>query len=207
MVSYTNRAKWLVMKYPDAIMTFQADMQEDGVVRLIVVSPTAMERGPNQREGHITWDLDLEEWNQLWNGDLALPQGWHIIHCLSCLPELDRNVIEIQIASRPEFTVANRCSVPNCLRKVQGRGLCQTHYNKQWQRPTKKCIIEGCVNVRYSRNLCRIHYREQYPPVRNTTREEFATLLRAFAEKKTYSVDGVIHNLPELEKQSLYGHK
>lgn len=66
------------------------------------------------------------------------------------------------------------CTMPGCERPINGRGLCNTHYER-WRRhgdptvvltswatrarpPRRPCAVEGCDRNAHSRGWCLMHY-------------------------------------------------
>lgn len=66
------------------------------------------------------------------------------------------------------MTSAGVCSIDGCGNKVQARGLCAKHYQRQRRNGTtdtvyrqtglRECSIEGCTNIADSQGLCLMHY-------------------------------------------------
>lgn len=60
------------------------------------------------------------------------------------------------------------CSFPGCERRMQAKGLCQSHRRQQregkklkplaWYRPDQGCKIEGCDNPHSCKGYCKRHY-------------------------------------------------
>lgn len=64
------------------------------------------------------------------------------------------------------------CSVPDCDKRVAGRGLCDTHYRKDrraenraagvTRRSSRLCTFPDCENPHYAKGYCLAHYTRQY---------------------------------------------
>ena len=59
------------------------------------------------------------------------------------------------------------CSVEDCTKFVDTRGLCSMHYRRLLRggttdlrrQPVETCGIEGCTNAHEARGLCQSHYK------------------------------------------------
>lgn len=67
--------------------------------------------------------------------------------------------------ARTNKVLVKVCKEPGCGRPALSKGLCSTHYNRQWRetRTTMKtCSHPGCDNILRSRGLCSTHYKQLY---------------------------------------------
>ena len=50
-----------------------------------------------------------------------------------------------------------------CSNKAIKRGLCQTHYLKEWyEQKTEPCFADRCERPAWSKGLCLKHYKRQW---------------------------------------------
>jgi hypothetical protein len=50
------------------------------------------------------------------------------------------------------------CSVSECQRPPERRGMCGMHYQRQWKR-ARSCSIEGCDRIYAAKTMCVLHYK------------------------------------------------
>lgn len=62
--------------------------------------------------------------------------------------------------------MAKQCSIPNCDREAEAKGLCDLHYRRLRNKGTtdgpviakeQKCTVEGCDEKQHSKGYCRMH--------------------------------------------------
>ena len=66
----------------------------------------------------------------------------------------------------------NRCTVPECIRPIHGKGLCKMHHTRKRRTgttvktgrrvagdPPRHCAIPGCKCEARSRGWCNLHYK------------------------------------------------
>lgn len=58
--------------------------------------------------------------------------------------------------ARPK-TAGGPCSRPGCEKPSRAKGLCQTHYSKQWRANAPECTVEGCDRQVWARGFCQTH--------------------------------------------------
>lgn len=103
------------------------------------------------------------------------------------------------------------CSVENCNKSVDTKGLCQMHYTRLLRNNTlerrntvqgKECIIEGCNKKPVARNLCRTHYYYWWTYGDLDVQKTYK--MRQIEKKHDIEIEELCYELHHIKKVPLY---